>query len=59
MYGFKPKYYKLYCSTVSIGSELLEYVMKTKYLDLIFCNNDQDDKDMLRQMRNLYPNHID
>ena len=48
---FKPKYYKLYCPVVSIGSEMLEYVMETKYLGILFCHDDQD---MLRQMRTLY-----
>ena len=51
---FKPCRFKLYCPTVSIGTERLTYVNTVKYLGFVFCENKKDDEDMLKQMRSLY-----
>ena len=51
---FKPCRFKLYCPTVSIGTEPLTYVNTVKYLGFAFCENKKDDEDMLKQMRSLY-----
>ena len=51
---FKSKSNKLYCPTVSLDCDILEYTAYTKYLGFIFSMNVQDDDDMLRQMRTLY-----
>ena len=51
---FKSKSNKLYCPTVSLDCDILEYTAYTKYLDFTFSMNVQDDDDMLRQMRTLY-----
>ena len=53
---FKPCRFKLYCPTVSIGTEPLTYVNSVKYLGFVFCENKKDDEDMLKQMRSLYGN---
>ena len=50
----KPKYYKLFCPSVNIGSEPLEFVNETTYLGFTFCNLNKDDKDILGQMTSLY-----
>ena len=57
---FKPCRFTLYCTTVSIGIEPLTYVNTVKYLGFIFCKNNKDDEDMLKQMRSLYskPNKV-
>ena len=36
---FKPCRFKLYCPTVSIGTERLTYVNTVKYLGFVFCEN--------------------
>ena len=51
---FKSKSNKLYCPTVSLDCDILEYTAYTKYLSFTFSMNVQDDDDMLRQMRTLY-----
>ena len=51
---FKLCHFKLYCPTVSIGTEPLTYVNTVKYLGFVFCENKKDDEDMLIQMRSLY-----
>ena len=51
---FKFKSNKLYCPTVSLDCDILEYTAYTKYLGFTFSMNVQDDDDMLRQMRTLY-----
>ena len=51
---FKPCRFKLYCPTVSIGTERLTYVNTVKYLGFVFCEYKKDDEDMLKQMRSLY-----
>ena len=33
---YKPKYYKLFCPSVNIGSEPLRFVNETKYLGFTF-----------------------
>ena len=48
----KPKYYKLFCPSVNIGSEPLRFVNESKYLGFTFCNLNKDD--ILRQMRSVY-----
>ena len=50
---FKSKSNKLYCPTVSLDCDILEYTAYTKYLGFTFSMNVQDDDDMLRQMRTL------
>ena len=51
---FKSKSNKLYCPTVNVDYDILEYTAYTKYLGFTFSVNVQDDDDMLRQMRTLY-----
>ena len=51
---FKSKSNRLYCPTVSLDCDILEYTAYTKYLGFTFSMNVQDDDDMLRQMRTLY-----
>ena len=51
---YTPKYYKLFCPSVNIGSEALRFVNETKYLGFTFCSLNKDDKDILRQMRSVY-----
>ena len=50
----KSKSNKLYCPTVSLDCDILEYTAYTKYLGFTFSMNVQDDDDMLRQTRTLY-----
>ena len=50
---FKSSCFKLYCPTVSIGTEPLTYVNTVTYLGFVFCENKKDDEDMLRQPRSL------
>ena len=50
----KSKRNKLYCPTVSLDCDILEYTAHTKYLGFTFNMNIQDDDYMLRQMRTLY-----
>ena len=42
---YKPKYYKLFCPSVSIGSEALRFVNETKYLGFTFCSLNKNDLD--------------
>ena len=50
---FKPCRFKLYCATVSIGTEPMPYYINTvKYPGFVFCENQKDD--MLKQLRTLY-----
>ena len=51
---YKPKYYKLFCPSVNIGSEPLRFVNETKYLGFTFRSMNKDDKDILRKMRSVY-----
>ena len=51
---FKSKSNKLYCPTVSLDCDILEYSSHTKYLRFTFSMNVQKDDDLLRQMRTLY-----
>ena len=51
---FKPCRFKLYCPTVSIGTERLTYVNTVKYLGFVFCENKKDNENMLKQMMSLY-----
>ena len=46
---------KLYCTTVSLNCNILEYILLiyTKYLGFTFSMNVQGDDDMLRQIRTL------
>ena len=53
---YKPKYYKLRCPSVNIGSERLQFVNETNYLGFTFCSMNKDDKYILRQMRSVYAN---
>ena len=52
--AFQNKKSKLFCPNVTLDNNVLEYIGPTKYLGFMFNSNRQDDKDMLRQMRNLY-----
>ena len=50
-----PKREKVYCPNyVTLDNNVLEYISQTKYLGSMFNLNVQDDKDMLRQMRNVF-----
>ena len=51
---YKSKSNKLYCPTVSLDCDILDYTGHTKYLGFTFNMNVQDDDDMLRHMRTLY-----
>ena len=42
----KPCRFKLYCPTVSIGTEPLTYVNRVKYLAFLFCENKEDGEDI-------------
>ena len=44
---FKPCRFKLYCPTVSIGTEPLTYGNTVKYLGFVYCEKKKDDEDML------------
>ena len=46
--------YKLFCPNVTLDNNVLEYIVRTKYLGFMFYLIGQDDEDMSRQMRNLY-----
>ena len=48
---FKPNRFKLYCPTVYLNGNIIEFVAKTKYLRYMFANDKQDDVEMLRQLR--------
>ena len=50
---FKSNSSKLYCPTVSLVCDILEYTAYTKYLGFTFSMNVQNDADMLIQMRTL------
>ena len=50
---FKSNGSKLYCPTVSLVCDILEYTAYTKYLGFTFSMNVQNDADMLIQMRTL------
>ena len=52
--AFQPKKSKLVSSNVTLDNNVLDYIGPTKYVGFMFNSNGQDDKDMLRQMRNLY-----
>ena len=39
---FKPCRFKLYCLTVSIGTEPLTYVNTVKYLEFVLCKNKKE-----------------
>ena len=47
---FKFKSNKLYCPTVSLDCDMLEYSAHTKYSGFTFSMNVQDDDDRIRQM---------
>ena len=47
---FRSKAYKLYLSTVFIGSDALKFLNESKYLDFTFSDSKSDDCDMLRQI---------
>ena len=51
---FKPKSYKLSCPILYMDNLELKYDDKFKYLGFTFSFDQKDDKDMLRQLRNLY-----
>ena len=51
---FKPKAYQLYLPSVPIGSVALKYVAESKYLGDCFCESNQDDNDILRQIKTVY-----
>ena len=51
---FIPKNNKQYCPNDRLHKNILEYVSCNKYLDFNFNTNNQDDDDMLRQMRTLH-----
>ena len=51
---FRPAKYKLFCPRVHNGRAQPEYVYNAKYLGYMFCENEKDDCDMLRQPRTLY-----
>ena len=55
-----PKNSKLFCPSVRLDSNILEYISQTKYLGIMLNTNAQDDEDMLRQVRTLYirPNKL-
>ena len=50
---FMPKNSKLYCPNVRLNCEIVD-LMFTKYLGFTFNMNNQDDDDILRQIRTLY-----
>ena len=60
MLHFNIKKIKIVCPNVTLDNNALEYIDRTKYLGFMFNSNGQDDKDMLRQMRNLHipPNKL-
>ena len=52
--AFLPKLYKLALPVLHINSMPISYTDSIKYLGYIFSNNNNDDAEMLRQMRSLY-----
>ena len=52
--AFLPKLYKLALPVLHINSMPISYKDSIKYLGYIFSNNNNDDAEMLRQMRLLY-----
>ena len=52
--AFLPKLYKLALPVSHINSMSISYKDSIKYLGYIFSNNNNDDAEMLRQMRLLY-----
>ena len=51
---FKPNRFKLYCPAVYLNGNIIDYIEKTKYLGYMFTHDNQDDAEMLRQLRLLY-----
>ena len=51
---FKPKSYKLSCPILYMDNLELKYADHFKYLGFTLSFDQKDDKDMLRQLRNLY-----
>ena len=51
---FKPKRYKLFCPSMKLHGNSLEYVSVFKYLGYHFSEDFKDDNDILRQIRNFY-----
>ena len=52
--AFQPNKSKLFCLNVTLDTNVLEYIGRTKYLGFMSNSNGQDDEDMLRHMHNLY-----
>ena len=52
--AFLPNLYKLALPVLHINSMPISYTDNIKYLGFIFSNNNNDDAEMLRQMRLLY-----
>ena len=52
--AFLPKLYKLALPELHINSMPISYTDSIKYLGYIFSSNNDDDAEMLRQMRLLY-----
>ena len=52
--AFPPKLYKLALPVLHINSMSISYTDSIKYLGYIFSNNNNDDAEMLRQMKFLY-----
>ena len=48
---FKLNRLKLYCPAVYLNRNIIDYVVKTKYLGYMFTNDKQDDVEMLKQLR--------
>ena len=48
---FRPKRYKLFCSTVSLHSDKLNRIPETKYLGYLLSGDQSDDEDIAKQMR--------
>ena len=51
---FNPNFYRPCLLTVSFGYDALEYISSTKYLGFRFCYTNNDNNDMLREMRPVY-----
>ena len=51
---FKPKSFKLSCPRLYMDKQLLKYTDDNKYLGFTFSSDQEDDKDLLRQLRLLY-----
>ena len=52
--AFTPKLYKLTLLSLHINSLSISYTDSIKYLGYMFSSNNNDDNEMLRQMRLLY-----